>query len=172
MDQTAPSSQEGASEDGGETLFSAVLRPHRSLPPRGFAILMGAVAGVSFAAGTAFVYLGAWPVMGFFGLDALLVYLAFRLNYRAGRLYETVDLTEQLLTVTRVRPSGRVQSWRFNPYWVRLALTPRTGQGSELALSSHGRRLVIATFLSEEERKSFAEALQDALIACRGGPRI
>ena len=35
---------------------------------------------------------GAWPVMGFFGLDVLLVYVAFKLNYRSGRLYETVEL--------------------------------------------------------------------------------
>ena len=42
--------------------------------------------------------MGAWPVMGFFGLDVLLVYCAFKLNYRAGRLCEIVELTPAQLT--------------------------------------------------------------------------
>ena len=32
-----------------------------------------------------FLLAGAWPVFGFFGLDVLLVYWAFRLNYRRAR---------------------------------------------------------------------------------------
>ena len=66
--------------------YQAVLTPHRSLGPRGFLILMSAVATVSFVAGFAFLLMGAWPVFGFFGLDVALVYLAFKLNYRAARL--------------------------------------------------------------------------------------
>ena len=72
-------------DDSGEpTLFSAVLTPHRSLSATGFVIVMALVGGVSFAAGIAFLLMGAWPVFGFFGLDVLLIYLAFRANYRAG----------------------------------------------------------------------------------------
>src|SRR5690606_40871520 len=51
--------------------FNAVLHPHRSLGPRGFLILMLAVGLVSFSAGVAFAVKGAWPIVGFFGLDAL-----------------------------------------------------------------------------------------------------
>lgn len=152
--------------------FSAVLTPHRSLSPRGFLILMSAIGIVSFAAGFAFVLIGAWPVFGFFGLDVLLIYFAFRLNYRAGRLYETVELTDEALTIRRVRPSGRVESWSFNPYWVRLAIHRRPGQTAQLALSSHGDTLVFGVFLTEDEKEDFADALQSALLECRGGVRI
>src|SRR5262245_43760911 len=139
--------------------FRAVLTPHRSLGPKGFMILMTAVCVVSFATGLLFYMLGAWPVLGFMGLDVLLIYIAFKLNFRALRLYETVDLTDVALTVTRVAPSGRAQSWSFNPYWVRLSLQQRLGRSSELSLASHGRRLVFASFLSDDERKDFASAL-------------
>lgn len=64
--------------------FRAVLTPHRSLSPRGFLILMSVLATVSFATGLLFASIGAWPVLGFFGLDVGIIYLAFRLNYRAG----------------------------------------------------------------------------------------
>ena len=79
--------------------FERVLLPYRSLPPRGFTILMLVLAAISIAAGTLFVSLGAWPVCGFFGLDVGLVYLAFRLSYRSARQ------REMLRSPTRAGPS-------------------------------------------------------------------
>lgn len=165
MDQTRDTSQE-------EKNFSAVLTPYRSLSPRGFLILMSAIAVVSFIAGFAFYLIGAWPVLGFFGLDAVLIYFAFKLNYRAARLYETIDLTDDELLVKRVRPSGRVETWSFNPYWVSLDLAEQTGQQPVLSLSSHGERLVFGQFLTESEKRDFADALSSALLEQRGGVRI
>jgi uncharacterized membrane protein len=147
----------------GLTRFSAVLTPHRSLGPKGFTLLMAAVCAISFGTGLLFYMIGAWPVMGFMGLDVVLIYVAFKLNFRALRLYETVDLTEEALTVTRVDPSGKAQSWNFNPYWVRLSLMPRRGRSTELSIASHGKRLVIASFLTDTEREDFALALSSAL---------
>jgi uncharacterized membrane protein len=143
--------------------FSAVLTPHRSLGPKGFMVFMGAVSTVSFGTGLLFYLMGAWPVMGFMGLDVALVYIAFRINFRALRVYETVDLTQEALTVTRVAPNGRAQSWRFNPYWVRLSLEERVGRTTELSLASHGKRLVLGSFLTDPEREDFAAALKAAL---------
>ena len=60
------------------TLFSAVLTPHRSLGRVGFLVLMALIGGISFVAGIVFLLIGAWPVFGFFGLDVLLLYWAFR----------------------------------------------------------------------------------------------
>ena len=130
-------------------------------------VLMGAVCLVSFGTGLLFYLIGAWPVIGFMGLDVLLIYVAFKLNYREGRLYELVDLKEDALTVTRVQPSGKEQSWRFNPYWVQLKLEPRVGRSSELSIVSHGTRLSFASFLSDHEREDFAEALANALAATK-----
>jgi len=145
------------------TRFRAVLTPHRSLGPKGFTVLMAAVCAISFGTGLLFYMIGAWPVMGFMGLDVALIYVAFKLNFRALRLYETVDLTEEALTVTRVEPSGKAQSWNFNPYWVRLSLMPRRGRSTELSIASHGKRLVFASFLTDTEREDFALALSSAL---------
>lgn len=130
-------------------------------------VLMAAVCAVSFGTGLLFFMIGAWPVVGFMGLDVALIYIAFKLNFRALRLYETVDLTQKALTVTRVDPSGRAQSWDFNPYWVRLYLEPRRGRSTELSLASHGRRLVFASFLTDSEREDFALALLSALSAAK-----
>jgi uncharacterized membrane protein len=145
------------------SLFRAVLHPHRSLTPRGFLILMLAIGGVSFVAGMVFLIMGAWPVMGFFGLDVLLIYVAFRLNYRAARAYELVELTPQRLTVQRVSPSGKTKSVDFNPYWVRVLFTERPDGGNHLRLASHGREFEFARLLNDDERREFAGVLRRAL---------
>jgi uncharacterized membrane protein len=148
-------------------LFDAILRPHRSLGPRGFLALMVFVALVSFAAGIAFVSIGAWPVFGFFGLDVLALYVAFRMNYRSGRLYETVQLDEAELRVARVQPSGRSEAWSFPSYWARVAVVERRDGPGGVVLASHGRSVAVGAFLTPEERESFAAALGEALRKAR-----
>src|ERR1700752_1906874 len=88
------------------TLFSAIITPHRSLSSTGFLLVMLLVGGSSFAAGIVFFVIGAWPVIGFMGLDVLLVYWAFRANYRAAAAYEEVTVTPSELRLRRVSPPG------------------------------------------------------------------
>lgn len=145
------------------SVFRAILHPHRSLEPKGFLVLMLAIGSVSFVTGMAFLLMGAWPVMGFFGLDVLLVYIAFKLNYRAARAYELVELTPRTLTLTQVSASGKSRSFEFNPYWVRVLFTERPDGGNHLKLTSHGRELEFGRLLNDEERADFAEALRRAL---------
>src|SRR5580658_1540186 len=152
-------------------LFAARLTPHRSLSRAGFLLLMAVLGGVSFAAGMVFLLLGAWPVFGFLGLDVLLVYWAFRANFRAARAYEEVKVTATELTLRKVNQRGGVREWTLNPVWVRLDRTVHEEFGIErLFLVSRGRRLSIAGFLSPDEKKSFASALSAALGEARRGP--
>ena len=153
-----------------EMLFDAVLTPHRSLPPRGFLILMLAVGGISFAAGVGFFLAGAWPVVGFLGLDVLLIYVAFRLNYRSARMHESLRLTRGSLTVERVEVSGRSRQWQFQPTWLQVLMDDPPQHESRLTLRSHGRSLVIGDFLTPEERLDLAKALRDALVRLRCVP--
>jgi uncharacterized membrane protein len=153
-----------------EAHFRAVLLPHRSLGRKGFIVLMTTIAGVSLAVGIASYAVGAWPVSAFLGLDALFVYGAFRLNYRAGRLYETVELTARELRLTRVHPGGRRECWAFNPYWVRLELEECEDTASSLFLRLHGRTLCFGHFLSNDEKRDFADALDAALLGVRSAP--
>ena len=152
--------------------FRAVLTPYRSLGPTGFLVLMVALAGISFATGIAFLMIGAWPVLGFLGLDVALVYVAFKLNYRSGRLYETVELTPALLTWTRVHPSGRREQFDCNPYWARVALREWPDGRTDLRLLAQGKELIFGRFLTDDERRELATALKGALVDARGGVRI
>ena len=152
-------------------MFSATLTPHRSLGRTGFVLLMTAIGLVSFVAGIVFLIAGAWPVMGFFGLDVALIYWAFRANYRAARAYEQVTVTASELTFRKVSQWGKATEWTLNPLWVRLdrEIHPEFGV-QRLFLVSRGRRLPIGGFLGPDEKESFATALLAALGEARRGP--
>ncbi len=98
---------------GVDPIFTAVLTPHRSLTPRGLAIVMGAIGVCSFITGTIFYVAGAWPVMGFMGLDVALIYVAFRLNNRQARAFEEISMTREALTVRKVSAAGHWRRFRF-----------------------------------------------------------
>jgi uncharacterized membrane protein len=159
--------------DPDAPFFSARLTPYRSLGPRGFATLMMAVAGVSFVGGVAFWMIGAWPVVGFFGLDLALVWIAFNLSYRQARAFEEVTVSVTGIHIVRSTPSGRITESHLNPAWARLDVQRVEDEGVVgLALVSHGRSEPIGRFLNPPDRESFALALGRALdTARRGGPR-
>jgi uncharacterized membrane protein len=152
--------------------FRAMLTPHRSLGPKGFLALMLGLGAISFITGMVFLVAGAWPVLGFFGLDVLVIYIAFRLNYRSGRLYETLDLTPARLVLTRVHPSGRQERFDCNPYWARVNLREWPDGRTALSVVSRGTELAFGSFLTDDERRDLAGALKEALLAARGGARI
>jgi uncharacterized membrane protein len=152
-------------------LFSALLTPHRSLSRTGFLVLMGFVSAVSFAAGLAFLLMGAWPVLGFFGLDVLAIYWAFRVNFRHAEATEEIRVTPFELRVRRVSHRGHVVEWVLNPLWVQLDQKAHAEFGIEkLYLVSKGRRVSVARFLGADEKASFAKALTAALQAAKRGP--
>src|SRR3979409_2184922 len=154
-----------------QELFSALLTPHRSLNRTGFLVLMTFLSVVSFAAGLAFLLMGAWPVLGFFGLDALAIYWAFRINFRDARATEEIRVTPSELRVRRVSHRGHVVEWVLNPLWVQLDQKRHAEFGIEkLYLVSKGRRVSVARFLGADEKASFAKALTTALQAARRGP--
>lgn len=151
--------------------FDAVLRPHRSLSPRGFAAVMAAAAAGLFAVGLLFFILGAWPVIGFCGFELLLLYLAFRINYRAARASERIRLSDAGLEVMRMTADGVViRAWRFPPNWLRVTIDEPAEHDSPLLLSSHGRSLSVGRFLTAEERVDLARALREALTRWRCMP--
>jgi uncharacterized membrane protein len=153
------------------TLFSAILTPYRSLGGTGFLAVMLLIGGLSFAAGLVFFIAGAWLVVGFLGLDVVLVYWAFRVNYRAAEAFEQVTMTPSALTVRKVSHRGEIAEWTLNPVWVRLQREAHEEFGIErLFLVSHGRRLPVAAFLGPNEKASFATALSAALGEARRGP--
>lgn len=171
MSDHNPKHEHQAQETGDDApFFSAMLTPYRSLGPNGFLLLMLFVGAVSFISGLAFLLMGAWPVFGFFGLDALLIWLAFRLNYASAQAYEEVIVSRTEIIIRKVGPGKRRQEYRFNPFWVRLSITKLEDEGvTKLSLTSRGKNVDLGNFLNPEDRTSFAGAMANALATAKAG---
>lgn len=150
------------------TLFTARLKPHRSLSRSGFIVVMMVLGGVSLTVGSIFLMMGAWPIFGFFGLDVLLVYLAFRASFRSARAFEDIHVTPSVLRVRQVSPYGEERDNVSNPRWVRMETERDEDFGmTRLALISRGVPLVIGAFLAPRQREEVAHGLGEALAAAK-----
>jgi len=145
--------------DSGDGVFDAILYPNRSLPRAGFLLVMAVY----------FYAIGAWPVIGFCGLDVFLVWLAFKISYRQGRLHERIRISDNALWVSRVLPSGHETRWKMQPFWTRVVIDDPVRHESQLQLRSKGGTLVIGSFLAPGERGELGATLQRVLDKVRGG---
>lgn len=155
---------QGASFPADEPFFQALLTPHRSLGRAGFMILMGALMFGWVVTGAIFLAHGAWPVFGFFGLDVVAVYVAFRINYRAARAREEVSVSRTALDIRKVAASGRSEAHHFNPFWARFSVARHDEIGiTRMAVEAQGHNVSIGGFLNPNDRESFATAFSRAL---------
>lgn len=142
--------------------FSTVLRPYRSLPPEGFKWLIRAVIAANLLIGLPMYLLGAWPVIGFSGIDVMLIWWFFQRNYFDARRSETLTLTDRELIVNRVAPGGEREEIRLDAYWLKLEASEE-----RLVATSRGNRVLIGRFLAPTERDKVAEQLKAALAGMR-----
>ncbi len=147
-----------------EPIFDALLTPHRSLGRSGFLVLMGAMCMAWAFVGAMTLAYGQWPVFGFFGLDVLGLYAAFRWTYYTGRAREEVWLSRTQLAIRQVAPSGKAKEHHFNPFWTRFRVDRHPEIGvTAMTVSGHGRRVGIGAFLNPVDRESFSSAFGAAL---------
>lgn len=152
-------------DESNSKVWQATLTPHRSLDRRGFHLLMALVILVNLVVAGMFVALGAWPIAGFAGLDVLLVWWAFKVNFADARKLERISVTDHEVVVDRLSEKRPPEQQRFVRRWVRVELEEdkeRELIGS-LILVSGRTRLVVGEFLAPEERKTLANALKSAL---------
>lgn len=151
-----------------DSVFHAVLFPHRSLSRKGFFVMMAIIVLVMGIGAMRALALGAWPIALFSIADIALVYICFKLSYRSGRAFEEVKVDEREVLVRKVSASGTVTEHRFHPAWARLSVTRVDDEGvTRLDLGSHGKFIVLGAFLSPDDRASFADAFADALARAR-----
>lgn len=163
--QTAPLPE---AEPGA--LFDAVLYPSRPLSSRGFVIIMGGFGAISAIAGAYFLAQGAWPVTGFFGLDWLALYIAFRMSYRSGRVRERIRIDREAIRIWRFLPSGFEKFWRVSPYWAQVEIDNPDAHESRLRVTSKGKSVILGSFLPPEERLQIGRAIRAALGKAKSPP--
>jgi uncharacterized membrane protein len=158
-------------ENGADRpIFRAVLTPHRSLGRKGFNRLMIAMALLSVFVGIAFLSQGAWPIVGFFGLDVFILWVALRASYRSGRASEEVRVSRTELRIRKTSPAGAVTDAIYNPFFARLLVSRHQAVGvAGIAVTGAGRTTEVGAFLEPDARPGFAREFGRALSQARAG---
>lgn len=147
-----------------ELLFTARLTPYRSLGPRGFRILIGLVGLVCFVVGLVFFIAGLWPVMGFLGLDVLMIYWAFKASYKSGRAYEEVEVSREHVALCKVSPGGQKWNHWFPQFGTRFEVDRHDEIGiTKMKLANKLEQVEMGAFLNPADKESFAAAFGRAL---------
>lgn len=150
-------------------LFAAKLTPHRSMGRKGVRAVIVLVAVLATIPGIVFFSLGAWPIVGFMGLDVLLIWWALSATQRDGKRYEQVTLWPDQLELKQVDGAGKETLTRFNPYFVKLVIDRDFNERTTaLHLRTRDRDVVLGAFLNPDEKSSFAKAFGTALKRSRG----
>jgi uncharacterized membrane protein len=145
---------------GGVRGWQWLLRRHCSVTPRQLLAIYVSLCAVSLAIGALFYVQGAPFVLGFAGLELLLVGVALWVFARHAGDHETLTLVGRTLQVEQ-RSGTRVQRTEFSADW--LNVEPAAGQGSLVELSGQGRRVRVGRFLRPELRAAFARELRTLL---------
>jgi uncharacterized membrane protein len=150
---------------GGAKYFEAELRPHRSLSRKALFGVFAAMAAGSLYVTALMYFVGAWPVIGFNGVDIALAALLFWLNTRAARAREIIRLSDAALEITHIAPNGREERITLSPDWARVELQERPATVPKLFLRARGAVTVteIGRQLGEAQKRDLADALNRAL---------
>ena len=146
-------------------VWEATLWPNRSLGRKGLKITMAIVA-LGFALPVLpFAWAGGfWVLLPFVATVFVALLLAFKANYRHGRLREHVGLWPDVIAVERHELNGEVKRWKTNPYWMRSKLLAEGGPVENyLTLIGSDREIELGAFLSPEERVELLADIEQAI---------
>jgi len=146
------------------------LRPNASLSRRASLIVMSVVGLFSFAGGVLYLTVGAWPVFGFFGLDMLAIWLAFRFSFRAQEQVTYVRVDSDCLRLWHKQRGKEDKTADLPTAFVRVELETPITPHTHLHIAYGDRAFVIGRFLAPKDRAKLANRLRAALRQARHGP--
>lgn len=111
-----------------------------------------------------FWLLGAWVVLPMTALELSLLGIAFLVVERKTRFCETIELTEESVSVVQ-KDWKSSRKWCYPRYWVQVIFSedPKGWYPSRLYLRSHGDTLEIGACLNEGERFQLSQHLKDMI---------
>lgn len=143
------------------------LWPHESLPPKGMAAFV--LTTFTLILIPTLPLLGSpvlWGLLPFLLAAVWAIYFALQRNHKARQIFEVLTLSGDEARLVRTNPNGVRQEWDCNRYWAQVSKYDRDGPVPHyVTLKGMGREVEIGAFLSEEERISLFDDLNQALKA-------
>ncbi len=122
--------------------------------------------------GFVFASLGAGPVLGFMGIEAVLLLVVYVSCKRSSRVKEVLNLTCRSLLVRRIDRKGNTSIKNFKVCRLAAKLSAQETVTNQLVLSSRVKTEEIGGFLSLIEKIELSNMLNQTLVSFRSGQEI
>ena len=125
--------------------------------------ILALTGAICVLVGVLFALVGAPPVLGFMGLEIVLLFGAYRFCVRNTKMAEHLILSNRNLIFYRVDRDGNISITNLEPRWLNVELYKVKGIASCVILTSKGRAHNVGTFLAPSEQIHLSAALNQAL---------
>lgn len=150
--------------------LDAVITPPQSLSSRGLSRLMIAFGVVACCFSLAFLIIGAYPVVGFFGAEILLLFFLMRNRVKGQGPSTRILVTTEEVAVRRTSPGRRETLQTLPAYWARVDHESTRRGPDALRIAARDRYIAVGEHLNEDEQLSLAARLRAALSDARRTP--
>jgi len=98
------------------------------------------------------------------GLDFLLIFWAFKVNYRSAKAYEDVEVSREHVMLRKVTAKGQETKFEFPQFGTRFEIDRHEEIGiTKMRLANRKRNVELGYFLNPQDRETFAHAFSRAL---------
>ncbi len=147
-----------------DIILNIVLNPNRSLTKSTFYLIIILLLIISISVGFFFYTLGAWPVIGFFGIDILFFTLIFYFHNKSLKISERIILTKNEMIIEKIKPFGKNLIVKFAPpNWINITIKKSIYNKSRLIIHSHGSAIFVGDFLTKVEKIQLADSLKNEI---------
>ena len=163
--------QEGTSQING-ILLEAYLSPNVAIKLSAVRWILSLFGCVCVFVGVTFALIGAQPVLGFMGIEIILLFAVYQFCVRNSRMAEQIILSGHSLLFRRIDRYGNISITNLEPLWLRVEIGRAKGVFRHIILASKGRTYNVGVFLTPEEKVVLLNALQRALRKLRTEPSL
>ena len=136
------------------------IYPNNSLSPKGFFLLMAFITIPCLTIGIMFMVMGAWPVLGFMGLEVFLIYIFFKILFHKNNFYEHIILDTKHFNIFYNNKNKTIDTIVLEPTWLQVKLNKTE---KSLFVLTHGKIIELGKCLAFKEKVSLAKTIDDAL---------
>ena len=100
----------------------------------------------------------AWPVIGFMGLELMVLWGAFELNFNAARRQENILADKKSFSIERTPPNDDVDIDELPSRWLKAKIDPsgelehNDRRQQKIIVLTHGKSAEIGSFLHPAEK--------------------
>ena len=140
--------------------FSIVVRRNCSISPLGFAAVLVALAALTMAIAGGFAMAGAWLVLPFAGVEAVVLGAAFMFVARHATDHERIEVARDRLSVEVVE-GGKATRTEFDSRWARVRIEEEGGV--RVLVRTRREEVEVGRHLDARSRVGLADELRRRL---------